>query len=81
MLGCPNLSADLERPFTDPDPHGVTMLATADGPVVFHCAAGKGPEALQRFVASLHQEDRFPLINEGAYSQDGALRVSPAIVG
>lgn len=28
VLGCPNLSADLERPFDDPDPHGLIVHAT-----------------------------------------------------
>ncbi len=27
VLGCPNLSADLERPFDDPDPHGLIIHA------------------------------------------------------
>jgi HAL2 family 3'(2'),5'-bisphosphate nucleotidase len=31
-LACPNLSPDFERPFEDPDPRGLTFLATADGP-------------------------------------------------
>lgn len=31
VLACPNLSADLERPFDDPDPHGITVVAEARG--------------------------------------------------
>ncbi|MCZ6895339.1 MAG: 3'(2'),5'-bisphosphate nucleotidase [Gammaproteobacteria bacterium] len=29
ILGCPNLSADFERPFDDPDPHGCIFYASA----------------------------------------------------
>ena len=29
VLGCPNLSADLDRPFDDPDPHGLICYAAA----------------------------------------------------
>ena len=29
VLGCPNLSADLHRPFDDPDPHGLICYAAA----------------------------------------------------
>jgi 3'(2'), 5'-bisphosphate nucleotidase len=29
VLGCPNLSADLQRPFDDPDPHGLVCYAAA----------------------------------------------------
>ncbi len=28
VLGCPNMSADFERPFDDPDPHGCLFYAT-----------------------------------------------------
>lgn len=28
VMGCPNLSADLERPFSEPDPEGLIFLAT-----------------------------------------------------
>ena len=31
VLGCPNMSADLERPFTERDPRGVICYATAGG--------------------------------------------------
>lgn len=31
VLGCPNLSADLERPFEDPDPHGLIIHARRGG--------------------------------------------------
>ncbi len=33
-LGCPNLSEDFGRAFTDPDPRGVILAATGDGPTV-----------------------------------------------
>jgi 3'(2'), 5'-bisphosphate nucleotidase len=32
-LACPNLSADVQRPYEDPDPVGLTFLAHAQGPV------------------------------------------------
>jgi len=31
VLGCPNLSADWERPFDDPDPHGLIVYAKRGG--------------------------------------------------
>lgn len=31
ILGCPNLSADLARPFADPDPHGLIVHARRGG--------------------------------------------------
>lgn len=31
-LGCPNLSADLDRPLAEPDPRGLVFSATADTP-------------------------------------------------
>lgn len=31
VLGCPNLSADFERPFDDPDPHGCLFYAVKGG--------------------------------------------------
>lgn len=31
LMGCPNLSPDLGRPFTDPDPRGLIFLAEAGG--------------------------------------------------
>ncbi|MFN0011971.1 MAG: inositol monophosphatase family protein [Phycisphaerales bacterium] len=37
-LACPNLSADFDRPFEDPDPRGTVYLATETGPVLWHAA-------------------------------------------
>ncbi len=37
-LACPNLSADFDRPFEDPDPRGTVYLATDTGPVLWHAA-------------------------------------------
>ncbi|MEM8836076.1 MAG: 3'(2'),5'-bisphosphate nucleotidase [Planctomycetota bacterium] len=34
VLGCPNLSSDFQRPFDDPDPHGVMYVAMAGDGVV-----------------------------------------------
>jgi len=34
LLGCPNLSADHDRPFDDPDPHGVMYVAQQGGGTV-----------------------------------------------
>lgn len=42
-LGCPNLSLDFDRPFEEPDPHGLTFLATSDSATV-QCAADDAPD-------------------------------------
>ena len=37
-LACPNLSADFDRPFEDPDPRGTVFLASDSGPALWHAA-------------------------------------------
>lgn len=37
-LCCPNLSADFDRPFEDPDPRGTVFLASDAGPALWHAA-------------------------------------------
>lgn len=52
VLGCPNLSADVERPFDDPDPDGLLFHATLGGGCYARAPdAGGGPGGAVRASA------------------------------
>jgi 3'(2'), 5'-bisphosphate nucleotidase len=68
-LGCPNLSADWERPFADPDAHGLIFLATEDGPVMT-AACDRAPSGvtLSRLPAAAARDPDAPIRLCGSYS-------------
>jgi 3'(2'), 5'-bisphosphate nucleotidase len=59
-LGCPNLSADFDRPFDDPDPHGL----------IIHATRGAGAWAIPADAAGA-----MPSVVRYAPADDGAFRI------
>ncbi len=65
-LACPNLSADFERPFEEPDPRGTCYLATEGGPVLWHaCDDATGPP---RLLAPAQRAARAPMRLVGSFA-------------
>ena len=65
VLGCPNLSADFERPFDDPDPHGC----------LYYAAKGRGAWYLPADDIS---DERRPISTTGSHSLE-AMRVCESV--
>ena len=65
VLGCPNLSADLERPFDDPDPHGITVVAGGGDAGVWAVPTDEPGTRLRRLEVAPRS---------GASGEEGAIR-------
>lgn len=69
VLGCPNLSADFARPFDDPDPVGLTVLAVAgEPPMQSPCDEHPDRTRLSPLVHAPARERHAPLRLCGSYS-------------
>lgn len=74
VLGCPNLSADLDRPFDDPDPHGLIFYAMSDGPC--HAVPADEPDAPPRIVETVEAGEDVPV---GPGSGEAPIRVCESV--
>lgn len=72
VMGCPNLSADLQRPFSDPDPTGLIFHATMGGGAAMAPADDPQPRPLPVCSQDTDGPIRFCESVESGHSNQGA---------
>ncbi len=82
VMGCPNLSADLERPFADADPEGLIFVATRGG----GAAVNSATDAYAASLAVQSQEPHSPIrmcesVESGHSDQSESARVLERLGG
>ncbi|MFO1435428.1 MAG: inositol monophosphatase family protein [Gammaproteobacteria bacterium] len=83
VLGCPNLSADFERPFDDPDPHGLIVYA-ARGEGCWSLNASDVRAEVSRVIYRAADDGAFRICGSAASGhsdQQAAARVIAALGG